>query len=75
MNKQRKKMIKDGYDLIMQAKSLIDTAIEEEQEAFDNLPESLQLSERGEEMEENVEQLQECSDNLEEAINALEEQV
>lgn len=75
MNKARKKLIKDGYDLIMQAKSLIDTAIEEEQEAFDNLPESLQLSERGEEMEANVEQLQECSDNLEEAINALEEQV
>lgn len=74
MNKQRKKMIKDGYDLIMQAKSLIDTAIEEEQEAFDNLPESLKLSERGEEMEANVEQLQECSDNLEEAINALEDQ-
>ena len=75
MNKARKKMIKDGYDLIMQAKSLIDTAIEEEQEAFDNLPESLQLSERGEEMEANVELLQECSDNLDEAINALEEQV
>lgn len=75
MNQKRKKMIKDGYDLIMQAKSLIDTAIEEEQEAFDNLPESLQCSERGEEMEANVEQLQECSDNLEEALSALEDQI
>lgn len=75
MNQKRKKLIKDGYDLIMQGKSMIDTAIAEEQEAFDNLPESLQCSERGEEMEANVEQLQECSDNLEEALSALEDQI
>lgn len=75
MNQKRKKLIKGGYDLIMQGKSLIDTAIAEEQEAFDNLPESLQCSERGEDMETNVEQLQECSDNLEEALSALEDQI
>lgn len=75
MNKQRRKLIEDGYDLIMQGKSLIDTALEEEQECYDNLPEGIQMSDRGDEMQNNIDQLQECSDNLDEALSALEEQV
>jgi len=71
MNKARRKTIKDGYDLICEGKSLIDTALEEEQSCYDNLPEGLQLSDRGDEMQENIEQLQECSDNLDCAIDAL----
>jgi hypothetical protein len=73
MNRQRRKQIRDAYDLISEAKDLIDQALEEEQECYDNLPEGIQCSERGEEMENNVDQLQECSDNLDYAIDALEE--
>jgi len=73
MNRQRRKQIRDAYNLISEAKDLIDQALEEEQECYDNLPEGIQCSERGEEMENNVDQLQECSDNLDYAIDALEE--
>ena len=73
MNKQRRKDIQRAYDLIVEAKDVIDTCLEEEQECYDNLPEGIQASERGEEMENNVGQLQECSDNLDYATDALEE--
>lgn len=73
MNRQRRKQIRDAFDLISEAKDLIDQALEQEQECYDNLPEGIQCSERGEEMENNVEQLQECSDNLDYASDALEE--
>lgn len=73
MNNKRRKAIKRAYDLIVEAKETIEICLEEEQECYDNLPESIQESERGEEMENNVEQLQECSDNLDYATDALEE--
>lgn len=73
MNNKRRKAIKRAYDLIVEAKETIEICIEEELECYDNLPESIQESERGEEMENNVEQLQECSNNLDYATDALEE--
>lgn len=66
-------MISEAYDLVEQGKSLIDTALEEEQECYDNLPEGIQYSEKGEEMEENIENLQECSDGLDEVLHVMEE--
>ena len=71
MNKQRRESIKKAYGLIEDAKDRIDMALADEQESYDNLPEGIQCSERGEEMEENIEQLEECSGNLEDALSAI----
>lgn len=54
MNKQRRKQIAVAIELIEQAQAILEEVKEDEQEAFDNLPESIQLSERGELMEEYI---------------------
>ena len=46
---------------------------EDEEDKFDNMPEGLQESERGEAMQEAIEQLETACDNLDEVISALEE--
>ena len=48
---------------------ILDKVIQEEQEAFDNLSESYQNSEKGEECQEHIDLLQEASDNITEAIS------
>lgn len=54
MNKQRRKQIAAAIELIEQAQAILEEVIAEEQEAFDNLPEGIQASERGELMEEYI---------------------
>ena len=61
MNKARRASLQKALDLISAAK-------EEEEEAFENLPESLQESERGEAMQENFDQLEEIQGILEEVL-------
>ena len=46
---------------------------DEEEDKFDNMPEGLQESERGEAMQEAIEQLETACDNLDEAISSLQE--
>ena len=50
--------------MIASAKEIIEEVKEEEQEAFDNMPESLQGSERGEEMEGFIGDLENAADDL-----------
>lgn len=66
MNKYRREQIRKALQLVEEAYSLLSVAKDEEEMAYENLPESLQLSERGEAMQENV-------DNLDTAVTALEE--
>lgn len=73
MNKQRRKDIEKATALLEQAREIIDTAQEEEQESYDNLPESIQDSERGEAMYTNIDTLQTASDNIGDALDTLEE--
>jgi hypothetical protein len=44
---------------------------EEEQDAYDNLPEGIQLSDRGCQMETYVDSLDEAYDNLQQAIDTI----
>ena len=73
MNKQRRKDIEKATALLEQAREIIDTAQEEEQESYDNLPESIQESERGNAMYDNIDTLQTASDNISDALDTLEE--
>lgn len=51
----------------------LETIKDEEQEAFDNLPESIQYGERGETMEENVDELDSIITDLENVIESINE--
>lgn len=72
MNNLRRMQIKRAIQLLEQAKEVLDGVLDEESNAFDNLPESIQQSSRGEQMEDNVDKLQETIDLIDEAQDALE---
>ena len=66
MNKARRNRIADVQTQLEALKQEIDSILAEEQEAYDNLPDSLQESERGEAMQEAI-------DALESAVSSCEE--
>lgn len=72
MNKLRRKQIQEALSLIEKAYALLTNAKDEEEIAFENLPESLQESERGTAMQDNVDYLDTAVTGLEEAKEALE---
>lgn len=64
MNKDRRKRLAEATDLIERAQSLLEKAAgiveevrDEEQDAFNNMPESLQDGERGQRMQEAIDAL------------------
>ena len=73
MNKQRRKELEKAHELISQAMEIIESVGIEEQEALDNMPFSLQESERGEQMSNYIDTLDELSSSLEDATLELEE--
>lgn len=82
MNKVRRKRIASvietlenitDYDLIETIKDEIENILWEEDDAYNNMPENLQYSMRGEESSDAIDSLQEAVDTLEEAIDALNE--
>lgn len=66
MNNTRRKQIAAIQDKLSQLAEDLQLIFDAEQEAFQNLPESIQYGERGERMEEVI-------DSLEQAIFAMEE--
>lgn len=72
MNARRRKEILRAADLIEQAREILQNATEEEAEAFDNMPESLQESERGQKMLEYIDSLETAVSQLEEAAEVAE---
>ena len=62
MNQERRKKLSKICNLLEELRN-------EEQETFDNLPESLQLSEKGDNMERNIDAIEEARGELEELAN------
>ena len=73
MNAQRRKTLAEAIDFIYKAYYIIETVKDEEQEAYDNLPESIQYSDRGEQMSDNIDSLDEIFDSLLDFTTTLEE--
>lgn len=78
MNKQRRKMLAEAIDKLESAVSLMEEAMElieiakdEEQDAFDNMPESLQETERGQMTQENVDTMEEVYYNIESYVSDI----
>lgn len=82
MNKQRRKEViklsKRVEDLLSVAEILrddIESVKMEEDEAYDNLPEPFQYSERGEEMEQNVDHLDDVFSSLDDVCSSLDDAI
>lgn len=72
MNQDRRKQIDEAAGMLQDALALIEQIRDEEQESFDNMPESLQQSDRGIASEEAANDLSEAVDNITETIDTLE---
>jgi hypothetical protein len=72
MNKQRRKEIAALRARLEDIKSEIETLQEAERDAFDNMPESLQASDKGQQSEAAADALSEAVDAIDGAIMAME---
>ena len=73
MNADRRKELSSILEMLEEQKDRIETVRYEEEEAYDNLPEQLQYSERGETMQENYEELDSIYDDLQDIIDRIQE--
>ena len=72
MNKNRRNMLSKCIAKLVDLINEIENIKQDEELSFDNLPENLQSSMRGENMEEAIEYLDNSLDNLNSALDELE---
>lgn len=73
MNNGRRKKIKAAKELLVKAKAIMKEVADEERFSYDSLPDGLQMSERGYQMDDNADILATVHDLLEEANDSIEE--
>ncbi|MGN0398859.1 MAG: hypothetical protein ACI4EO_01910 [Blautia sp.] len=73
MNKQRRKKLEKAFEMIGEVKDILEEVKGEEEEAYENLPESFQNGERGEEMQGYIEMIDEAYGYLEDAESVVEQ--
>ena len=73
MNQERRKLIRAQISALQDVEYVLTDVAEAEQEAFDNMPEGLQNSARGEAMQEVLNQLEEAMDSILSACDSLSE--
>lgn len=71
MNKARRSAIQKIIERLEEIRDDIDAVKSEEEEAYGNLPESLQESERGEAMSEAIDVLDSAYSSIEESLDYL----
>ncbi|MDO5146112.1 MAG: hypothetical protein Q4D60_03840 [Eubacteriales bacterium] len=73
MNKQRRKRLGEAFDKLSEIQEILEEVKNDEQEAYDNLPESFQYGERGEEMQNYIEMIEEVDGYIEDAKSVIEQ--
>lgn len=73
MNKMRRKELNRAAEMLREAYSIIESCKDEEQDAYDNLPESFQYGDKGDEMQEYIDQMDEAMESIDEAADTIEE--
>lgn len=73
MNRERRKQIQKLQDSLCEIQSELENLIDEENEAFDNLPEQFQDGDRGQQMQEYITYMEDSLSNIEEATEWLNE--
>lgn len=75
MNNKRRDLLRSAVSLIQNAQRKVETARDDEQECFDNLPENLKDYDKGMIMEEAIDNLDEAIDTIEKAIEYIEKAI
>lgn len=73
MNKARRRTLRQVTETLGEMVAVVEEIAGEEQDAFDNLPEGIQYSDRGERIGAAAERLNELVDELEGTISGIEE--
>lgn len=75
MNKSRRKHLEKLTETIEEAKEALDVLLEEEQEYYDNMPESFQDSEKGESSYDAIDSMNSALSSLEDAVDYIREAI
>lgn len=73
MNKQRRQDVKSVIRIIKNAISTLENIKEDEEDYFDNMPENLQYSMRGQDSEEFIDDMEDALEALNKSVECLEE--
>lgn len=71
MNKKRRERLRDAIKLIESASLIVESARDEEQDCFDNLPENLKDYDKGLVMEEAIDFLDDAIDSIEKSVEYI----
>ena len=71
MNAKRRKQVAEAITHIGNAKEILESVLDEEQDAMDNMPESLMDTDRYSHMEDAVESIESAIDLLDDAVDDL----
>lgn len=72
MNKQRRNELNDIIERLEGLMADVEALRDEEQDCYDNMPENLQYSERGEMAENAISEMDNAISSIEDAISSLE---
>lgn len=75
MNAERRKRITNIIDKLGEIHEELETVSIDEQDAYDNMPENLQGSIRGERSYEVAGELDNCADDIQDIINRLQDSI
>ena len=75
MNAQKRKELQEAIDYLEKARVIIEEIRDEEQNCFDNLPEGLQCSEKGDKFQEAIDNLDTVASDLDQSIMTVEETI
>lgn len=73
MNKARRKRLGKVFDKCAEILEILEAVKEEEDEAYENLPDSFRDGERGEEMQGYIEMIDEATGYIEDAQSVIEQ--
>jgi hypothetical protein len=73
MNRQRRKRLEEAISKIEELQAEIQSIAEEERESFDNMPESLQDGERGQQISDNADSLDMADSDFDSLLDTLRE--
>lgn len=73
MNQQRRKSIQEAIEKIQQGLADLEIARDEEQEYYDNMPESLQQGTKGDAAQAAIDALESAVSSIEDAVSSAEE--
>ena len=73
MNKERKGRFNDVISSLEEAKGELEDILNEEQDSYDSLPDGLQMSSRGEKMQDYICLMEDCISKIDEVVGFVEE--